>query len=83
MIEPPSERSRFQESIFRALQRAEPALADLYEGARQLVAAETQISGQSWFVGHAVREIVDHIPHLSKSTMRTPSRDSMPSARPI
>lgn len=64
MIEPPPERSRLQESIFRALQRAEPALADLYEGARQLVAAETQIPGQSWLFGHAVRELVDHIPKL-------------------
>ena len=65
MIEPPLERSRFQESIFHALQRVEPTLADLYEGARQLVATETPVPGQTWFVGHAIREIVDHIPKLS------------------
>ena len=65
MIEALLDRSRFQESIFRSLQRAEPALADLYEGARQLATTESPLPGQTWFVGHAIREIVDHVPELS------------------
>ena len=68
MIEPPLERSSVQESIFRALQREDPALADFYDGARLLVIAQTPMPGQAWFVGHALREIVEHIPRLAGVT---------------
>ena len=57
-------RSRLQNSIFRSLDRTEPALADLYEGARQLVAADIRAPGFAWFVAHAIRVLVDEIPAL-------------------
>ena len=63
MTDPP-ERRGLQESIFRALSRTDPSLADLYEGARQLVAADVQSPGFAWFVAHAIRVLVDEIPAL-------------------
>ena len=63
MTDPP-ERTGLQESIFRALAGTDAALADLYEGARQLVAMDAPMPGFVWFVAHAIRVIVDEIPTL-------------------
>ncbi len=59
------ERSGIQESIFRALDRTEPSLADLYDGARRLIASDIQSPGFAWFVAHSIRVLVDEIPALA------------------
>ena len=64
MTESPPRRSGLQESIFRALEGTNPALADLYEGARRLAAMDPPPPGSAWFLAHAIREIVDAIPAL-------------------
>ena len=58
------QRSPSQESLYHVLARSDPALADLYEGARQLAGANAPIPGLPWLLGHAIREIIDHIPTL-------------------
>ena len=65
MLRPPEQRSGVQESIFRALESAEPELAALYEGVRWLVAADPPMPGHAWFVAHGLRELVDAIPALA------------------
>ena len=64
MDEPLPGRSALQESIFRTLDGTDPALADLYEGARRLVAMDAPAHGLAWFVAHAIRVLVDEIPTL-------------------
>ena len=58
------QRSLSQESLYHVLAHSDPALADLYEGARRLAAANAPIPGLPWLLGHAIREIIDHIPTL-------------------
>ena len=58
------QRSSSQESLYHVLERSDPALAELYEGARRLVTTNAPMPGLAWFVGHAIREIIDHIPTL-------------------
>ena len=55
-------RSPSQESVHRALEDFNPSLADLYEGARQMLAVDGPIPGWPRLVPHAVREIVGRIP---------------------
>jgi hypothetical protein len=58
------QRSPSQESLYHVLAHSDPALADLYEGARLLAAVNAPIPGLPWLLGHAIREIIDHIPAL-------------------
>ena len=51
-----------QEAVYRALADFSPSLADLYEGARHMLAVDEPIPGWGRFVPHAVREIVGRIP---------------------
>lgn len=55
-------RSVPQESIYQALSALNPALADLYEGARCILAADQPLPGWARFVPHAIREIVGRLP---------------------
>ena len=55
-------RSLSQESVYRALENFNPSLADLYEGARQMLAVDEPTPGWPRLVPHAVREIVGRIP---------------------
>jgi len=57
-------RNGSQESIYRQLWQLNPSLAELYEGARQMLAADAAPSGWSQFVPHAVREISARVPDL-------------------
>lgn len=55
-------RSVPQESIYRALSDLNPALADLYEGARCILAMDQPLPGWARFVPHAIREIIGRLP---------------------
>ena len=55
-------RNSSQESVYRHLADFNPSLADLYEGARQLLSVDEPLPGWGRFVPHAVREIVVRIP---------------------
>ena len=55
-------RNSSQESVYRALEDFNPSLADLYEGARQMLAVDDPLPGWRRLVPHAVREIVGRIP---------------------
>ncbi|MDE2987100.1 MAG: hypothetical protein OXT70_03485 [Chloroflexota bacterium] len=55
-------RSDAQESVYRALSSLNPALRDLYEGARRILSEDEPLPGWTRFVPHAVREVVRGIP---------------------
>ena len=64
MCDDPPARSPYQESIYRALADLSPSLANLYEGARQMLAVDEPIPGWPRLVPHAVREIVVRMPNV-------------------
>ena len=55
-------RSVSQESIYQALSAQNPAFADLYEGARCILAMDQPLPGWARFIPHAIREIVSRLP---------------------
>ena len=64
MDERPPRRSPSQESTFRALADLHSPLADLYEGARQILSLNNPIPGWGRLVPHAVREVVMRLPDV-------------------
>ena len=55
-------RSVLQESVHAALSGLNPALADMYEGARLILAEDQPLPGWPRFVPHAIREVVRSLP---------------------
>ena len=57
-------RDASEEAVYSALADLHPALADLYEGARQMLGSDDPIPGWARLVPHAMREITTRLPEV-------------------